>query len=316
MADDGAEELRANYEQQLQELEVLQSMYCEEGEFRVSSHERVLKALTAFVEEGVGEGTEVQALGELVFSFSLTLEDDKNTPVVIDFTLPSGYPSHERPSVRVRVGEGSRARNQYITASACDFVREQEEETEGEMCIMETIQYILENAGGVGEEYDKRSNAPKVKESKEQSATFVRQYIYSHHIRGKIKRRDMKALSKQYDLTGFVLVSKPGVILIEGWEENVSAFWVEIRTWQWKRIMSKMTDEVPFVASEETPTFQEFIRKERAFQDFSELLVPNQRNATTNDFSIIVPNMGEMLRIMGEHGVEKEMRTVLGLSPQ
>ena len=318
MADDGAgaEELRGDYEQQLQEVEVLQAMYCEPGEFRISSHERVLKALKAFVEDGVGDPKEVQTIGELVLSFALKLEDDGDTPIVIDFTLPCSYPSHERPSVRLRIGEGSRARNQYVTAAACDFVRQYDEEAEGEICIMETIQYILENAADLAAEFDKRSGAPTAKATKEQSATFVRQFIYSHHIRSKIKRRDMKALSKQYDLTGFVLVSKPGVIVIEGWEENVSAFWVEIRTWQWKRVMSKLTNEVPFVATEETPTFQEFLRKQRAFKDFTELLVPNQRNATTNDFSVIVPNMGEIFRIMQEHGVESEMRTVLGLSPE
>mmetsp|Transcript_37289 Transcript_37289/g.58723 ORF Transcript_37289/g.58723 Transcript_37289/m.58723 type:complete len:316 (-) Transcript_37289:11-958(-) len=310
--DYGEDEIRQNYEQQLQELEVLESIYFEEGEFRISSPDRVLKAVRAFVEELSGSAAEVRAVGDLVFSFALKLEDDSSTPIVIDFTLPCGYPSHEHPSVRVRVGDGSRARNQHVTAAACDFVRQQDE---GEMCITETIQFVLENAAELTHEFDQRSGTKNTKETKEQQAVFVRQYIYSHHIRGKMKRRDMRAMSKQYDLTGFILVSKPGVIVIEGWEENVSAFWVEIRTWQWKRIMSKMTDEAIFEANEDTPTVQGFLQKQRVFSDFTELVVQNQRNKPTLfDFSIILPDMGAVLRIAEERGIGNEMRAVLGLS--
>ena len=313
--DYGDEDIRGDYGQQLQELEVLQSMYCDPGEFRVSSPERVEKSLRAFVEDGMGTAAEVREIGELVFSFALKLEQKGHTLIVVDFTLPCGYPSQERPSVRVRVGDGSRARNQHVTAATCDFVRQQDEETEGEMCIAETIQFVLENAAELAHEFDQRSGTPTVKASKEQHAVFVRQFIYSHHIRGKMKRRDMRAMSKQYDLTGFVLVSKPGVIVLEGWEENVLAFWVEIRTWQWKRIQSKLHHEVSFAASEETPTFQHFLEKHRAFSDFSEIMVPNQQSnrPQPNDYTLTVPNMGAVLRIMEERGLEKEMRSVLGL---
>ena len=38
----------------------------------------------------------------------------------------------------------------------------------------------------------------------------------------------MLELSKQYDLSGFCLPGKPGIICIEGLEYNVESWWYEV----------------------------------------------------------------------------------------
>ena len=44
---------------------------------------------------------------------------------------------------------------------------------------------------------------------------FARYWIYSHHIYSKIKRKDMLDMAREYDVTGFCLPGKPGIICIE-----------------------------------------------------------------------------------------------------
>lgn len=74
------------------------------------------------------------------------------------------------------------------------------------------------------------------KDDRRNSSRFVRWWIHSHHIVGKAKRQTLPVLADQYDLTGFLLPGKPGVICVEGAEEDVKEFWERIRTWAWKKI--------------------------------------------------------------------------------
>lgn len=66
------------------------------------------------------------------------------------------------------------------------------------------------------------------------STTLGRRLIYSHHIISKIKRGNIKLLASQYKLTGYLKIGWPGLILIEGAEEDCLAFYDEIRPWSWK----------------------------------------------------------------------------------
>ena len=47
------------------------------------------------------------------------------------------------------------------------------------------------------------------------SGMFCRYWIYSHHIYSKIKRKNILDMSKEYDLSGFCLPGKPGIICVE-----------------------------------------------------------------------------------------------------
>jgi hypothetical protein len=70
------------------------------------------------------------------------------------------------------------------------------------------------------------------------TATILgRRLIYSHHIISKIKRADIKRLASDFQLTGYMKIGWPGLIIIEGAEQDCLDFYDEIRPWQWKYLV-------------------------------------------------------------------------------
>lgn len=74
---------------------------------------------------------------------------------------------------------------------------------------------------------------------KKQSKNLVlgRRLIYSHHIISKIKRGDIKSLTSHYNLTGYMKIGWPGLLIIEGLEEDCIAFYDDIRPWNWQYLV-------------------------------------------------------------------------------
>ena len=54
---------------------------------------------------------------------------------------------------------------------------------------------------------------------------FSRMWIYSHHIYSKEKRKCILEWAKELHLTGFSMPGKPGVICVEGIQENCEDYW-------------------------------------------------------------------------------------------
>jgi hypothetical protein len=71
------------------------------------------------------------------------------------------------------------------------------------------------------------------------SSSFVlgRRLIYSHHIISKIKRADIKSLALYFKLTGYMKIGWPGLLIIEGLEEDCMSFSDEIRPWNWQYLV-------------------------------------------------------------------------------
>eukprot|EP01084_Bolivina_argentea_P045177 83155_1 len=67
-----------------------------------------------------------------------------------------------------------------------------------------------------------------------------RSFIWFHHINRKAKRTDQVA--KQYGLTGFCVTGKPGVIVAEGLAQNGNHFVTDLKSWSWKRMIVRHTD--------------------------------------------------------------------------
>jgi hypothetical protein len=72
-----------------------------------------------------------------------------------------------------------------------------------------------------------------------------RRVIYSHHIIASGKRRALAELTSHYELGGYAKIGWPGVIVIEGLEENCSSFVEEIRTWRWQHLAVRGEEQVP-----------------------------------------------------------------------
>lgn len=68
-------------------------------------------------------------------------------------------------------------------------------------------------------------------------------WIYSHHIYSKIKRKDILEFSDELNLSGFCMPGKPGIIVIEGHNDDVENFWGRIRRMQWKKLTMKEKED-------------------------------------------------------------------------
>jgi hypothetical protein len=64
-----------------------------------------------------------------------------------------------------------------------------------------------------------------------------RRLIYSHHIIAKKKRADIKALVANYELTGYMKIGWPGLLIVEGDEEDCNQFYDVIRPWSWQYLV-------------------------------------------------------------------------------
>jgi hypothetical protein len=113
------------------------------------------------------------------------------------------------------------------------------------------------------------------------SLILGRRLIFSHHIISKIKRRDIHDLVKHHRLTGYMKIGWPGILLIEGAEEDCIAFYDTIRPWQWQYLVvrGEQQETVPSRArGDTTPRHQndndsdcDALDRYRKFQTFQEV---------------------------------------------
>jgi hypothetical protein len=92
-----------------------------------------------------------------------------------------------------------------------------------------------------------------------------RRLIYSHHIISKIKRADIKALATDYNLTGYMRIGWPGLLIVEGLEEDCQAFYDDIRRWAWQYLVVRGEQQEglgPNTSLDSQRRFQDFLEVE------------------------------------------------------
>jgi len=113
-----------------------------------------------------------------------------------------------------------------------------------EPCIYTLISWLQDNIetylkASVCNQAIKRNDANTSNTEDRTAVIFSRYWIYSHHIYGKIKRRDVANLAKENSITGFCLAGKPGIICMEGTLEDCD--------YCWQKVMSIMIFQYPNV---------------------------------------------------------------------
>lgn len=110
---------------------------------------------------------------------------------------------------------------------------------------------------------------------------YSRLWIYSHHLYSNVKRRNIEKKAKDLDLNGLSCPGKPGVIIIEGQQEKCQEFWDEIRSWSWRRIVLRHSEESTDPAN--------FIR----LRKFHELYIES-KDGRTSDMSILKNTLADV----------------------
>lgn len=276
------EELTENLAAQICELEALQSVYPQE---LVIADHGVLADINDFIKNPAEERPQ-----RLEYSLELSMNGGTIELLV---SLPPNYPK-EKPEVYARSSLLHRTQQLLLNQALNDVVGRQED---GESCIYMLISWLQDNS----EDYIAASNTNQGKEvdnkSKEQERcrTFARYWIYSHHIYGKLKRRNIAALAKDNLITGFCLAGKPGVVCMEGISEDCDYCWQKIKSMNWHRILIRLLEKEEDCKD---------IDSARKFDDFHEISFPTSEKH--ND-------MGQLLKYLTERKLQHAFKELFGV---
>ena len=139
--------------------------------------------------------------------------------------LPHDYPANE-PDIYVRSDKLDRNEQHILNSDLANYISTLER---GEVCICSAISWLQENASRYHIESKPIMN-PKspVNLNDEHDSNFTRHWIYSHHIYSKIKRKEILDLANEFNITGFCLPGKPGIICAEGLARDCNEWWQKV----------------------------------------------------------------------------------------
>ncbi|CAH1159991.1 unnamed protein product [Phaedon cochleariae] len=219
-----SEKLKENFEIQLSELESLESVYCNPGEFKVEDICTLVD-----IKEFVSDKTTLLPQ-YLDVTINLMVNDMK---FELCFTLPHEYPNIE-PEIFVRNQTLNRSRHIQLNKDLTQYISNVEK---GEPCIFSAISWLQDHAEHYVEIKEETSARNDLKDEK-----YVRYWIYSHHIYSKTKRREIVDLANRLHIGGFCMPGKPGIICVEGTNFDCSEWWQSIKSMNWKRIFLKVEE--------------------------------------------------------------------------
>lgn len=258
---------RSNLEQQLDELDTLESIYSEPGEFIIEDWS-AYTALKRYVKEAHNDHpNNVECTIHLTIENNTapsttttgTLINENEFDIEINCRLSCCYPSSQLPQVHIhsdgltRIGQDDFNKDLQVYMST--------ELVLGDACLLSVIDWAREKAPNYYtvppppfQQTEKRVDS--------ESNDFCRMWLYMHHIYSKTKRRNILSLASDLKLTGFCLPGKPGVVCIEGDSSQTKEFYDALRRWNWKSITCRKRETVKNAGS---------IEQERKIVSFQEL---------------------------------------------
>lgn len=282
-----------NIEMQLSEIEMLQSMFPEPDEFALDDPYLIDEYNEILIHPEVLK--DIGSLTSLSYSLNIPMDCRK---VQLNVQLNKSYPSSSRPDLFARSDGFDRlSQLQFNTALAKELdVLEQ-----GDLVIGQIISWIQENASEFFVQCKKENIKQDCDKTSEEDLLFTRLWIYSHHIYSKIKRRNILDLEKDFNLTGFSMPGKPGVICLEGSKRNTTEAWAIIKSWNWKKINVKFQEE------ESSENYQEF-QKQRRFENLQE--VGFVKSGESRDYHM---DMGEFYNYLVSHKSDYMFKELFGI---
>ena len=304
------------FETQLTEIETLQCIFMNDGEFAISDpidvdrmrkiceryrSEREKNTHTADLDESALLLKQLSYLKCVSLDLQLKIEPENgaNTVAVVNvnMALPHRYPREELKVfissdnlTRELQGDWNRQLVSYI-----------KDNSTGDPMIYQIVEWLKES----GEDYlrrsfhvsKERSGTRNWDESNVQNKTLKKGaiWLYMHHIYSKNKRKDIINWADELELTGFSLPGKPGVVYVEGDMNNVDEYFSRLKRLQWKR-MSCVCREI-----------NEANDWKRIFGDFQELCFDV---SSGRDYHM---DMGKFQIFLKEHGLGHMFTILFGI---
>ncbi|XP_017012158.2 RWD domain-containing protein 2B [Drosophila takahashii] len=288
MAEQELQTYRRCIGQQLEELELLSSIYCAPGELEMLDA-GVVADFNEFLEEDERKPA-ANLPSHLEYVVKLSLPAKRSVEVRVE--LPLLYPLLEQARVSVHTPLLGKSKEQRLKSDMEQFQSERRAE--------EPVPYIFQLLSWLQEHIEdllKRPASEFVDQQEEPQdlpqlavSHLERMWIYSHHIKSTAKRQELIRQAHQLQLTGFSRPGKPGIICVEGESENVQEFWVTIKALRWQKISVVRTEPR---------------QRKRGFEDFSEQLFNAEEG---------VMNMGQFIRFLEAHGFGYMKAELFGLA--
>lgn len=212
---------------QLDELEMLTSIYCNSGELKIDDH-----SITADINEFLDD--RLHSVNREL-DYTVTLEHT-NAKIHVAFQLPHLYPCSRLANISVRSSLFNKSEETSIRKKLEEFLKSVDTT---EVYALEVLNWIHDNV----ETFTKSpENQTKQSTDHKKWIEFERMWIYSHHLKSKTKRQEIVKSARQLDLSGFSRPGKPGIICVEGWKRNTEDFWKYIRSMNWQKITIRKSE--------------------------------------------------------------------------
>ncbi|GMH36126.1 hypothetical protein BSKO_03994 [Bryopsis sp. KO-2023] len=232
------EDSRECLQRQVDEVEALLATFPEDGAVSLTSaQENCLNlARDSLLEEEGG----VEGLGSLGLDVRVPEAKLSGKHVTLRFSLGKGYPVRDDPSVLVEC-DAPRWVHDHLTEVANGCLREMK----GYECLLMVVDQVragietLVASNCFGE--DKTDPADSKPPDK---LHFGVRVIWFHHIKSTTKRRHIMEWSRELGLRGYSKPGYPGVIVCEGYEENVADYVNRLRALRWAAMAVRAEERV------------------------------------------------------------------------
>ena len=286
-------QLRENLGLQLSEVEMLQSMYPEEEEFKLD--EQVLIDIQEFCSGRTDEKPNGLNF-TVIISLHLDCEGHSKKVSTIDLScyFPQEYP-YSKPELFARSQSLNRDSQRNLNEELNSHILTLDK---GELCTLPAIQWIQENGELFIAKSQTENKFSMAANKTKKGGMFLRMWLYMHHIYSKTKRKDILQWASDYNLTGFCLPGKPGVVCLEGEECNVEEYFSHLRRLNWKKITCR---------HREKGIENKSIDNQRKFSGFDELFF--EVHGTRENHM----DMGQFLHYLEQHNLGYIFQVLFGI---
>lgn len=268
--------------QQLEELELLNSIYCGDGELQLLD-----AGVIADFNEFLASNSSPDTLrSHLEYIIKLSLPGKRNVDVRIE--LPHLYPLVELARISVNTTLLDKIREEHLKTDITKHLEEQGNAEEP--YIYQLLSWLQEQIESL---LLRPCNELETSSTEKLTKTHLeRLWLYSHHIKSSAKRQEILRQARQLQLTGFCRPGKPGIICVEGQTEQVQEYWRTIKALRWQKISLVKTEQR---------------QRKRFFNNFSEQLF------NANDGEEGVMNTGQFIKFLEAHGAGYMKSELFGL---
>jgi hypothetical protein len=170
--------------------------------------------------------------------------------------------------------------------------------------ILEAVEFLKEETAAYMSSLNTATPISSQSRSTTEAGTedLVRVWFYLQSLSTRSKRDDMVNWAPGYNLTGFVLAGKPGILCLEGAARDIDAYMSEIKTKSWSDIPSHQKKISERYREEGTSV-------KRVFPDMREVTGEISKGGHRGNRG----EMGEVRALFQEVGLDEVFSEVLGL---